>query len=394
MGGTGTRSYEFAKALVSKGHSVTIVCGSFDVGVTGLDSGFKDGRRDGVVDGIRVIEYQLPYSNKQSLLKRAQQFLKFSLHCCREVMSNKPDLVFCTSTPLTIAIPGIFSKLFSRRKFVFEVRDLWPELPVAMGVIKNPIVISLLKVLEVVSYKLADRVIALSGGMQQGIIKYVSETKTDVISNGCDNHLAKSFLELEGKMPTGVSHGDFVAVYSGTHGIANGLDVLIEVARELNEKKADNVKILLVGDGMCKAELMRRAEENGLKNIIFADSLPKVELFELLRQCQVGLMILKNIPAFYNGTSPNKFFDYISLGLPVLCNYPGWISNVLVEENIGVSTPPDDAVSLADALIQLSQSKEKLDSMSGNSLQLAQSQFDREKLANRFVTILESVVKD
>ena len=136
-GKTGTRSYQFAKALIDKGHKVTVVCGSYDVADTGLKGNFVNCRRQGVVDGIEVVELELHYSNKLGFIKRAWQFVKFSILACKEVVSNKPDLVFCTSTPLTIGIPGIFAKFFCRKPFIFEVRDLWPELPKAMGVIKN-----------------------------------------------------------------------------------------------------------------------------------------------------------------------------------------------------------------------------------------------------------------
>lgn len=257
-GGTGTRSFEFSKALIAKGHNVTVVCGSFDAGHTGITTEYVNGRRSGTVNGINVVEYHLPYSNKQSLVKRTLQFIKFAFFCCREIGRNNPDLVFCTSTPLTIAIPGIIAKVLYRKKFIFEVRDLWPELPVAMGVIRNPIVVSLLKVLEVSAYKIADKVVALSGGMQEGVVKYIDASKTVVISNGCDNYLRHKEDNIP--FPVGIAQDDFVAVYSGTHGLANGLDALIDTGLYLQKKGIGNIKLLLIGDGLLKVSLQKELE--------------------------------------------------------------------------------------------------------------------------------------
>ena len=392
-GGTGTRSYEFSKVLIEESHDVVMVCGSFDVGNTGLTKEFVQGKREGIVDGIHVIEFELPYSNKQSFLKRTLQFLRFSLYCCLEVIKNKPDLVFCTSTPLTISLPGIFSKVFLRKKFVLEIRDLWPELPQAMGVIKNPLILWLMKLLEVVSYKSADHVIALSKGMQNGITKYIPEAKTEVISNGCDFiHYSETRNNVE--FPEGIGADDFVAVYSGTHGLANGLDAVIEVAKELKLQGDTDIKLLLIGDGKEKSRLVATANELSLDNIVFMDSLPKKQLFSLLRRCGVGLMILDDIPAFYNGTSPNKFFDYISLGLPVICNYPGWVAGLVTDKRLGISVEPASPKQFVNALLEMKQNPNELEVMSGNANSVAREMFDRRNLAQKFVSSLEKVVKD
>ncbi|MCY7294370.1 glycosyltransferase family 4 protein [Alteromonas sp. a30] len=389
-GGTGTRSYEFSKALVSRGHEVTVICGSYDVGRTGLSHAFVKNRREGLVEGIKVIEYQAPYSNRLGLLKRAAQFLKFSLVCCKEVFKQKPELVFCTSTPLTIAIPGIFAKLFARKKFVFEVRDLWPELPVAMGVIKNPLVIFALKLLEVVSYKLADHVIALSAGMAAGVSKHVEANKVSIISNGCDLHYVEQASQSI-DLPDYLSPSDKVFIYSGTLGIANGLMALNDAAEVLKKRKVENIKILLAGDGMLRESLEADAKARGLHNIFFLGNLPKKQVFSIYTRCTGGLMILDNIPAFYNGTSPNKFFDYLSAGLPIICNYPGWIEKQLDETGAGIAVNPDDAEALADALIKVAMDEERTAEMAEKAKELAVSKFNREDLICQFTQKIEEV---
>ena len=135
-GAGGTRTYENGKALIEAGHSVTVVCGS---GHSGLVSDYKNGVRSGSVDGIQVIQFDTKYSNYQSMPRRALSFLSFILRSSHLIFTLDYDLIFATSTPLTIGIPGILAKILRRKCFVFEVRDLWPELPKAMGIITNPI---------------------------------------------------------------------------------------------------------------------------------------------------------------------------------------------------------------------------------------------------------------
>jgi glycosyltransferase involved in cell wall biosynthesis len=145
---------------------------------------------------------------------------------------------------------------------------------------------------------------------------------------------------------------------------------------------------------MQKQELKQRAAREALSNCVFLDPVPKGELAELMQSADLGLMILANVEAFYFGTSPNKFFDYIAGGMPVLCNYPGWVSEMLVEWGAGVAVPPDDPAAFADALADLAAKPESLAQMGRRARELAERQFDREQLADQFVDVMESVVAD
>ena len=164
-GSAGTRSYEFARCLIERGHRVTMVCGSYGAGVTGLSAPFENGARSGNVDGIDIIELELPYSNRDSFLRRVLTFVKFALRGIWIAITRECDVVFATSTPLTAGLPGIAASLLRRKPFVFEVRDLWPELPREMGVITNPVVLWLMSVLEWMSYHTATRCIGLAPGV-------------------------------------------------------------------------------------------------------------------------------------------------------------------------------------------------------------------------------------
>jgi hypothetical protein len=140
-----------AKRLIHHGHSVTMVCGTYGGGETGLVNSFTKGKREGYVDGIRIIEFDLAYSNADSFITRTMTFAKFALKSIGLAFTEKYDVLFATTTPLTAGIPGIFARWLRGKRFVFEVRDLWPELPKEMGVIKNPVVLGLMSVLEMAS---------------------------------------------------------------------------------------------------------------------------------------------------------------------------------------------------------------------------------------------------
>ncbi len=393
LGSSGIRSYEMARKLISQGHEVTMVSGSYIGGTTGLNDTFKNGFRRGYIDGIDVIEYDLKYSNTLSFIQRTKVFLSFALKSIKLTFTEEYDLLFATSTPLTASLPGIVARWLRGKLFIFEVRDLWPELPREMGVITNPIILGAISILEWLSYKSAHALIALSPGIQKGIIKHgILESKVTIIPNGCDLELFDSSnvlnTEEEWQHPE-VLETDLLAIYTGTHGIANGLEILIDTANELQVRGRQDIKIVLIGQGKLKPQLMNKAHQLQLTNIIFLDPVNKNKLSQLMVRADLGLQILSNIPAFYYGTSPNKFFDYISAGLPVFNNYPGWIANLITHNKCGKTIPADNQIAFAEALINCADNKYLLPEMGNAAKQLARNQFDRNKLSTEFVNWLE-----
>lgn len=390
-GSAGIRSYGMARRLLHHGHHVTMICGSYGAGKTGLDGAFENGKRVGDVDGIKVIEFDLSYSNKDGFLKRASTFMKFALGGIRIAMRENYDVLFATTTPLTAGIPGIFARHLRRKPFVFEVRDLWPELPRQMGVIKNPVILSLMSILEWISYRSADRCIALSPGIAKGIAaRGVADDRIDMVPNGCDLELFND-PDIQTWRPEGVSETDLLAIFTGTHGMANGLDAVLDAAVELKKRDRKDIKLALVGDGKLKPQLVARTKNEGLANVLFLDPVDKKSLAGLMAGADIGMQCLANIPAFYYGTSPNKFFDYISAGLPVLNNYPGWLAEMIDEHQCGIAVPPDDPVSFSDALEWAAINEDQLFKMGTAASQLAQTMFSRSDLADSWVGSLEAV---
>ena len=383
-GSAGIRSYEMARRLLGHGHQVTMVCGSYGGGETGLTQPFVGGRRRGAVDGIHIIEFDLAYSNTDGFVKRVLTFMKFALRSIGLAFTEKYDVLFATTTPLTAGIPGIFARWLRGKPFVFEVRDLWPELPRAMGVIRNPLVLGAMLVLEWASYRSAHRLVGLSPGIVEGIAhRGVPRDRIASVPNGCD--LGIFAAEVRPWRPAKVLETDLMAVFAGTHGMANGLDAVLDSAAELKRRGRFDIKLVLIGQGKLKAGLQARVTREGLDNVVFHGPVNKAKLAGLMAATDLGLQILANVPAFYYGTSPNKFFDYIAAGLPVLNNYPGWLAEMITEHRCGFAVPPDNSVAFADALEQAAVDRDALKAMGQRGRALAETQFDRIKLADRWV---------
>lgn len=382
------RSYAMARKLIERGHSVTMVCGSAQGSTTGLTGEFVNGQRRGMVDGIDVLELNLEYSNSDSFGKRIKTFLSFALRSVKVALTEKYDLVFATTTPLTAGIPGILARWIRRKPFVFEVRDLWPELPKAMGVITNPVILWAMGVLEWVSYRSAHRLVGLSPGIVEGIRnRGVPAERIAMIPNGCDLDIFAS--DGEPWRPAEIADTDLMAIFAGTHGMANGLDAVLDAAAELKRRGRSDIKLLLIGNGKLKAGLQARATAEGLDNVVFHDPVNKTRLAGLMQSTDLGMQILANVPAFYYGTSPNKFFDYIAAGLPVLNNYPGWLAGMIETQECGYAVPPADPKAFADALERATGERDRLKAMGNNSRALAEREFDRDKLSEKWVSWLE-----
>ncbi|MDB3936575.1 glycosyltransferase family 4 protein [bacterium] len=389
-GSAGIRSYGMSRRLVNRGHQVTIICGSYLGSNTGLAGPFTNGQRRGVVDGIEVIELGLEYSNADGFIKRTFTFLKYVARGLKLVFTEEYDLIFATTTPLTAGIPGIVARWLKSKPFVFEVRDLWPELPKAMGVITNPFVLGLMSLLEWVSYHSAHHVVVLSPGIAKGVgERGIAPSKISLIANGCDLDIFGG--EVESWRPEKISENDLLVLFAGTHGIANGLVSVLDAARELKLRGRDDIKFLLIGQGKHKNALIDRADRDALCNIVFHDPVSKKRLAGLMSAADVGLQILANIPVFYYGTSPNKFFDYISASLPVLNNYPGWLADMIEINNCGFTIPPDDPIAFADALENAASNRADLAIKGARGKKLAILEFDRQKLADKWVDELEAV---
>jgi len=390
---SGTRSYELSQCLIRAGHRVSMICGFSDA-TRDLATGAERVERSDV-DGIDVHCITEDYSNSMGFYRRIQSFLNFAGTARKVVAGLDADIVYATSTPLTVGIPGVRGARKLKAPFVFEVRDLWPELPIAMGVVKNPLLIFAARRLERWIYRNARHIVALSPGMKDGIAAtgYPADEIT-MIPNSCDLDLfapSNEPLDDERFGPP----ADFRLVFCGAHGLANGLDAVLDAAAEIKRRGVRGLRFVFIGLGRERDRLMTRARDEGTDGLTtWIPFIPKTELARVLPRLDVGMMILKNVPQFYYGTSPNKFFDYIASGIPVLNNYPGWVADMIDENRCGVVVPPEDPKAFADAAIRLMEDRPGCRDMGARGRALAERDFDRIHLGARLVEVLERVCRE
>jgi len=378
------RSYEMAKRLVNQGHEVKVITAY-------LKNDVKKSF-DTNIDGIDVHWIPVPYSNHLSFRKRIWAFIKFSFLAIPNTLKHKSDLIFATSTPLTISIPAIICKIITRRKFVFEVRDLWPELPIAINAIRNPFIVSLAKILEKISYYYADAVIALSPGMKEGIIKAGKmPSSVAVIPNLCDFKLKKDDPPNITTLIKNIDNKKPIIAFTGSFGLINNIEWIVDLGNEL-DKINSNVQILLIGDGKAKDKVKQKIDKLKLNNRVkIIKPFPKKDMPVILNNITMSVITFNDIPEMRNN-SANKFFDALATGRPIIINFGGWINTLITENNCGID---GWRIALSELAIEVDSKCNDimwLEYAGKNSLELGKKYFDRDIAAINLGKIFNEVL--
>jgi glycosyltransferase involved in cell wall biosynthesis len=380
----GTRSYEFARRFAARGHEVSMV--------TAAAPGEQQ-RRD--VDGIQVIGVRAGFADyvrgtSIGYARRVFEFARFAVAATVTVLRQpRPDVIYATSPPLTMALPAIAGAIRHRAPLVFEVRDLWPEAPIQMGALSNPLAQRLARWLERFVYRRAAHVIALSPGMREGVIAAgTPPDKVSLIPNASDLELFRPDRD-GGGFRERLGLGDrFVCTYFGTMGEANDLTQVIDAAALMD----DDVRFVLHGEGKRKQALKDLARERGLRNVVFSDALPKESVAELAAASDACMTIYKDVPILYT-CSPNKLFDTFAAGRPAIVNTPGWLTQLVEEGEAGVAVKPADPADLADKVAYLRDHPELVEEYGRNARKLAETEFSRDMLAERAFGVLERAAR-
>ena len=362
-----TRSYEFSKRLVKKGHEVHMVTTNWQL---------KSKNKFSIEDGINVHWAQIQYSNKMNFNKRLICFFRYMLFAFKVGMKLDYDVIIASSTPLTVGIPAYFLKKIKKSKLIFEVRDLWPQLPIALKVIKSPLLIKFLKFIEKKIYLESNKIIALSDGMSKEIAKVTNDTKKIVtITNICDidkfrisSDIGRKFI----KKNLNISSKHIIA-YTGAFGKINNAIYLIDIANEL-KKSTDKIKFLMAGDGIQKKDIYNRAYEFGLLNetVFLFDYFPKNVLPKVISGCSITSSIFNDLKEMENN-SANKFFDGLAAGKPIMLNYGGWQSELIRKSEAGFIIPNNNSKNAASIIKSVIFKKNKMNKMSKMSKKLSQN---------------------
>lgn len=377
----GTRSYWIAQELIKNGHQVTFITAS---------AKFKEPIKIVTIDGINVIYVKEAYNQNMSISRRLIAFINFMYKASRIGLKQKNiDLVIATSTPLTIGIPALVLKWFKKVPYIFEVRDLWPEVPIQMGAFKNSFIIKFTRGLEKIIYKNAEHVIALSPGMQDGVVKYINKARTSMIPN-----MAKKdeFWPREKNnnliLKLGLRLDSFKVIHFGSLGRANGAHTIIESAKMM--KDFQDIEFLFVGGGSTEQVLIDEVNLHQLDNVKFLGKFPMKELSEIVNFCDVSLISFLDLPILYTN-SPNKLFDSLSAGKPIIVNSAGWTRDIAQQYQCGYYVNPKQPQELVDKILYLKQNPAIVKKMGNISRHLAETIYDKSILAKQFVNIVEKV---
>lgn len=384
------RSYEFSRRWVDQGHEVTMVTSS-----SRLPEEYERSRYvDDAIDGIRIRSVRVRYSNYMGYARRMWSFLVFTLRATRQAATaGKHDVIFATSTPLTVGIPGWVAARLTRTPFVFEVRDLWPEAAIQMGAFsRRGFIARVAKHLERFLYRRAEHVIALSPGMAEGVIaEGVDPERVHVIPNCSDLDLFHPRGKDEEIVERFGLSGRLVVAYTGAIGPSNGLhDQIPEAARVLEERGRDDIVFLIVGDGKSLPVLRERTAERD--NVLLVGTMPKQEIPAITRTADILLTLFADVPILATN-SPNKFFDALASGRPVIVNQPGWTRSLVLDNEAGLAVEAGDGTALAEAIITLADDDERRARMGQNARMLAEREFGRDEQASSLLRVLDDAAR-
>ena len=379
-GSWGTRIYEFSKEWVNKGHDVTVVTSIYS------KSDLKAVKfiENQIFEGIKVKVLNIKIDNKQPIIKRIFSFILYSIISSWYAFTLKADIVISSSGPITVGIPGLISKIFTKKKLVYEVRDLWPEVPIEVGVIKNVFLKKVAYFFEKKLYENSSLVVGLSPGIRDHIISNFNHKNVISVTNSANLNLFGENIYFDNNI---LNENDFYGIYTGNIGEINNSFWLVDAARNLKNKNIDNIKIVLIGDGQLKPEIISIIKKEKLINLIHFDLMPKERLVPFIQNANVSFVPLSPNPIL-DTSSPNKFFESLAAGVPVIQTTKGWIKDYIEINNVGFNLDGNDSESLSELLIKLKNNPKILDKMKQNSKNCAVRDFDQITLSDLYLSSL------
>ena len=387
-----TRHFEMAKFLQARGHELVIVASDLN-----YQTGKRTIARRGLyaeqkIDGVRVLRsYMIPALHR-NYIWRIISFFSFMFSSVWTALTVRDaDLIMGTTPPIFQAVSAWFVAWVRRKPFLLEVRDLWPEFGVSMGVLKNPMVIALARWLENFLYARATHILVnspaykeymLSKGVPENKVTYIPYgTDVDMFNPGVDGVSVRKKLGLENK---------FVVLYAGALGQANDIDTILRAAERLNHES--HIRFVLFGDGKERARLKSESARMKLTNVIFAGVCPKKEMPAIVAASDVGIAILQDIPMFRT-TYPNKVFDTMAAGRATVLVIDGVSRELIESSNGGVYVHPNDDELLAQKILELSNDPARVRQMGANARAYLVKHLDRRDKLNETLVLLEKLVR-
>lgn len=394
----GSRWNEITKQWAEEGHQVQVIAGMMHYTSSEKRSEYKGKWFKKKEQGlVKVIRCHVSESYNANFLGRLWAYFSFvfsSSWAGLFKVKGKYDVIIVTSPPLFIGISGYLISIFKRIPFIFEIRDLWPESAIDTGVVTNKLIIKLAYTLEKFIYKKASLINVLTPAFKDTLInkKGIAQEKIIFIPNAADfslsDDLVQNFDVNKFKVQNDLEN-KFIITYVGAHGIANHLDQILETAQLL---KDTNVLFLLIGDGMEKQRLVKKAKSENIQNVRFINPVPKADVFKYILASNMGASVLKNVETFKTVYS-NKTFDYMACKKPILMAIDG-VSRALVEQaDAGVFVQPENAEDFAQKVKFYLSNSSELNRQGESGYQFAKENFDRTVLAKKYLQLIQEKVK-
>ena len=376
----GSRPYEFARRMAAAGHEVTMICG-------------RDEAMDKTVDGIHVRRLAIPYRNEMSKRERIVSFFNFLVRASAVAARVPADVIYASSTPLTVAVPGIVAKFTQRAPLVAEIRDLWPEVPIKLGYLNNPVAIFLAKQLEKAFYAASSEVVALSPSMADGVKEVAPKKRVTVIPNASDFERFDVPADQRAAFRKEQGWGDdVVAVYAGGFGMSYQLEWLVDLAAQLRRDGVENVRFVLLGQGSDSDALYQRAENAGLDaDAMFLGRQPKEDVAKYVSAADIALSPLRDDPCL-EGNSLNKVFDAMAASRPVVFNHGGWLEEAATEHDAGWRLSRDIPAA-AKRFAEIISDRDEMRAAGQRNRELGEKRFARDSLYNQLIEVLNRVRK-
>lgn len=385
----GTRHFEFARILSGQGHRFSVVTSRYSYLTGKLRAEVTTGNY-AIADGVVVLPVWVPATIHRSFVWRVIAFVAFMITSFFRALTVKDvDVVLGTSPPIFQALSAWMVGALRRKPFVLEIRDLWPEFAVAMGVLTNRPLIWLARKLERFLYGRAALIIVNSPAYREYLVALgVPAGKISVVPNGVDPSMFDPRADGGPERREIGVEGRFVVTNAGALGMANDIDTILEAAVLLRDH--EEIVFLLVGDGKERPRLEASAKARGLNNVQFLGAVPKEKIPRILAASDVCTATLMDIPMFRT-TYPNKVFDYMAAGRPTILGIGGVIREVVESADGGIYVPPGDFKKLAEVILMLSQDSALKLQLGDNARKYVCEHFERASQARLFGETLRAV---
>jgi glycosyltransferase involved in cell wall biosynthesis len=385
-GSWSTRIYELTKRWVGSGNEVTVITSPYDKSDI-CAQGFISKQN---IDGINLVVIDSGDSNRFSIWKRVFRSILFSVVSSYYAIFIKGDILITSSGPITVGISGLLSKLFTSKKWIFELRDLWPDGGIEMGLIKGKLLIRMSRLFEKLIYKKADFIVTSSDGQKQALIqKGVLSEDIGIIYNASDNDLFGKHINLS-ENEINIIQGRKYFLHMGSLGFIHNVGYIIDAAYKLESLNSD-ILIILIGDGNEKLLLQEKVKQLNINNVVFLGQMPKMSLTPWLSNC-VGTLFTTLNNKVQNTSSPNKVFDSFAASKPVVQTTQGWLKELFIENNCGVNVDPNDPSEMADAMIKYVRVENLAIQHGLNAKELAENEFDRDRLALKYLDYMNELI--